>query len=863
MPIGELIFAPKTTFESFRKEASKVTAHGNVYDPLLSNILRYMGDYSRDPVRSMESIMRNIGVLEKLDTTSDAVHFDRSSILDRLQDENSFLNLPGIRNLPLGDSARALGNVLQDELARTNPEDLMSPQGRKKVMDRIKKGVEREFKERGKSFARGVVQIGKDVTRGAINAILRGDFTLSDTNLLITDSRLSYAYNKAEINTKFHKKSIKGEGSDAKPSDKPMLGVTSVINNWEVFRLNRVNTTSGDDVITDYLMLDKEGFRNYTSEESINPTTGAIIQRYSAVINNPTPYKAADFLWLKYYNKIPNTQLVTLRRYFYPIDDKFRKTHLLEQKTKVDGWGVEPVAQMLTYYGGNSGNSLSDILSLAWSMGWKQVTNTPNIRNIENIPSIAFPDLGNILDKFLNNTDIGRASKSATSAAAGVLSKSASVLPGISKLNDVMSSLTKKFPKMSGSTLQDYQKSIIDYALMGMGYGDPTRIGSPALKNEISTYNPYKSGNSLDDRVVGPVNFVEGSHIRDRGLLGGLNTFTLNFEYSLKSIGHINAKVAMLDILSNVMACTFNHGNFWGGSYNFFITSDGKYPLGSIRYIQLLYEGKTQEASKELLETVSKAMESGNVTKTLDAVTQMINNGNVNSTDDSHSSMANIETSLLSKLKEGLTVGLGDFGSLDNNGSKFLEYNSAQLFGALGVSNFKPEIHALRTGAPSGYWHLTVGNPFNPIARIGNLICTNATAKFNDIIGPDDFPTELKVTVQLKQSTDRDSSYIQSIFNDGFGRLYYPGNPKNGKSVRDTTPTTEEIKDANESQFGKIMGAIGDTGKKVLNAVNNISSANGSTTGMLSTQIDLNVPTATVASADSGKKVIDSVGAFG
>ena len=78
------------------------------------------------------------------------------------------------------------------------------------------------------------------------------------------------------------------------------------------------------------------------------------------------------------------------------------------------------------------------------------------------------------------------------------------------------------------------------------------------------------------------------------------------------------------------------------------------------------------------------------------------------------------------------------------------------------------------TGAPTGEWHLQVGNPFAPMMMIGNLWCTSADFEFNDELSIDDFPTELKVSCNLKHGRDRDASDIQSIFNGGGGRIYYP-----------------------------------------------------------------------------------------
>ena len=87
------------------------------------------------------------------------------------------------------------------------------------------------------------------------------------------------------------------------------------------------------------------------------------------------------------------------------------------------------------------------------------------------------------------------------------------------------------------------------------------------------------------------------------------------------------------------------------------------------------------------------------------------------------------------------------------------------------VTNLKVPM-SLLTGAPIGEWHLTIGNPCNPIAMMGNLICKNVKIEFGDILGPDDFPSELKATYTLKHGRDRERGEIESMFNRGDGRLY-------------------------------------------------------------------------------------------
>ena len=79
---------------------------------------------------------------------------------------------------------------------------------------------------------------------------------------------------------------------------------------------------------------------------------------------------------------------------------------------------------------------------------------------------------------------------------------------------------------------------------------------------------------------------------------------------------------------------------------------------------------------------------------------------------------------------------------------------------------------ALLTGDPVGDWHLTIGNPLNPIAMIGNLIVKNVSFKWYDELGPDDFPIGFKATIELAHGLGRDRDAIESMFNRGFGRIY-------------------------------------------------------------------------------------------
>ena len=76
------------------------------------------------------------------------------------------------------------------------------------------------------------------------------------------------------------------------------------------------------------------------------------------------------------------------------------------------------------------------------------------------------------------------------------------------------------------------------------------------------------------------------------------------------------------------------------------------------------------------------------------------------------------------------------------------------------------------SGYPTGEWHVTVGNPLNPIAMMGNMICDSVKIRLNNVLGPDDFPTELTAEYSMKSARQKHRGDFESMFNRGNGRLY-------------------------------------------------------------------------------------------
>ena len=79
---------------------------------------------------------------------------------------------------------------------------------------------------------------------------------------------------------------------------------------------------------------------------------------------------------------------------------------------------------------------------------------------------------------------------------------------------------------------------------------------------------------------------------------------------------------------------------------------------------------------------------------------------------------------------------------------------------------------ALISGDPTGDWHVTVGNPLNPIVMMGNMICKNTSMTLGAGLGYDDFPMEVKFEIDMSHGKPRDKGDIESMFNAGQGRIY-------------------------------------------------------------------------------------------
>lgn len=264
--------------------------------------------------------------------------------------------------------------------------------------------------------------------------------------------------------------------------------------------------------------------------------------------------------------------------------------------------------------------------------------------------------------------------------------------------------------------------------------------------------DPYENG-PYENRIIGPVNRITKVKKRKAGIKFEMSGLQLKFDYVARPIGGVNTKAVLLDIISNFLILGSTSAVFWGGQHRF-MGNPQRYPfLGGDKGIQQWYSGKPLEwGASTIHEFLGKGQDVG--------------------------------SGLLETIKnffKSVLGGVGD-GNKDIYGSLENAYSGSNIAGNLvkayaaeksnGQIPYLQGLKALLIGEPVGEWHVTIGNPLNPIAMIGNLICDTMEIEFGNELGPDDFPTEMRVTIKLDHGMARDRDAIQSIFNRGMGRIY-------------------------------------------------------------------------------------------
>ena len=275
---------------------------------------------------------------------------------------------------------------------------------------------------------------------------------------------------------------------------------------------------------------------------------------------------------------------------------------------------------------------------------------------------------------------------------------------------------------------------------------------SMLLKDDASEYdkgpyadNPAVNGRMFDKHKIYEPKDTVRSKYEYEGNLKFSQQFTLTFNYKLRGYDNINGKTAMLDLLGNILAVTYKKGKFWPGEQH--IIGAPQNAQGWSKAVEM--QNTAISASSTFIGSLC------NGDSLSDAASSAINTINGIKI-DSDKSLSESAKELMYNLKaKGLQ---SIFSGLMKN--------------ALG----RPAVYAfdsLLTEGETGTWHVTIGNPLNPIASIGNLIIDgDVEITHGGPLGLDDFPTEITVKVPLKHAMPRDSVDIQRMFTKGRRAIY-------------------------------------------------------------------------------------------
>ena len=267
-------------------------------------------------------------------------------------------------------------------------------------------------------------------------------------------------------------------------------------------------------------------------------------------------------------------------------------------------------------------------------------------------------------------------------------------------------------------------------------------LGSPPYKNYAGQEDSLK--------VYGPVDSIRSTYMRDDKGLTFTQNFSLVFEYELRSYNGINGKQAMLDLISNILNVTYTTGSFWSGGYKGFAAHQSN-----------------------IFTNLNIFKANGGFTDFVDKFV------------DDLSGLGNTIKNF--SLKDA-------FKGLNQLGGMMI----AGFLNKLGRPN-KVMYNSLLSPAPIGFWHVTIGNPKRPIMSIGNMVITDVGIEHQGPLGLDDFPTGLKVTVQLDRGKPRDLRDIEKLYMQGTDRIY----TSMGEKVFDMYKNAELYKQAkaNKSEY--------------------------------------------------------------
>lgn len=315
--------------------------------------------------------------------------------------------------------------------------------------------------------------------------------------------------------------------------------------------------------------------------------------------------------------------------------------------------------------------------------------------------------------------------------------------------------------------------------IMNPGYNKQQReglVGNNAIYNWIESKAPKffaaQSPEASDsdrfhldtNKIWTPKNTIQSTHLYE-GKIEFSQEFTLTFCYKLRSYDGINPKSAFLDLIGNILEITHKRGKFWGGARRWLGAPRNEQGWNLMNQIFDKGEAAVHEGIEALFGCSTLEDLGALCGSALRAIGGFIE-GVVQAADN-------------------VVQGKGGYKEVAKNATQAA---ASTLTGMLKNKLGRPAVYAINSllkGENVGLWHVTIGNPRNPIMSMGNLILTNAEITHSGPLGIDDFPTELKVVVSLKHARPRDLTEIASMYTCGQGGLLLPFGQRDFKKFID------------------------------------------------------------------------------
>lgn len=79
---------------------------------------------------------------------------------------------------------------------------------------------------------------------------------------------------------------------------------------------------------------------------------------------------------------------------------------------------------------------------------------------------------------------------------------------------------------------------------------------------------------------------------------------------------------------------------------------------------------------------------------------------------------------------------------------------------------------ALTTGQNTTPWHVTIGNPLNPILSMANVVVDNGNVDLNNELGFNDIPTKINLSFNISQGRSLGKQEIMEVLNNSYVRDY-------------------------------------------------------------------------------------------